>query len=49
MGVIPKEAAKTIWEKARRGLRRGQDRPPSSAVKHDVIAFTHLAEFIGPD
>src|SRR6266536_3092986 len=51
LGVIPKEAAKTIWAK-------GKDAPFNVArideiereVKHDVIAFlTHLAEFVGPD
>src|SRR4030095_5662410 len=51
LGVIPKEAARTIWAK-------GKDAPFDVArideiereVKHDVIAFlTHLAEFVGPD
>ena len=51
LGVIPKEAAKTIWAK-------GKDAPFDVArideiereVKHDVIAFpTHLAEFVGPE
>ena len=51
LGVIPKEAAKTIWAK-------GKDAQFDVArideiereVKHDVIAFlTHLAEFVGPD
>src|SRR6187200_505215 len=51
LGVIPKEAAKTIWAK-------GKDAQFDVArideiereVKHDVIAFlTHLAEFVGPE
>src|SRR5207245_9999374 len=51
LGVIPKEAARTIWAK-------GKDAPFDVArideiereVKHDVIAFlTHLGEFVGPD
>ena len=51
LGVIPKSAAKTIWEK-------GQDATFDVAridaiereVKHDIIAFlTHLAEIVGPD
>jgi adenylosuccinate lyase len=51
LGVIPRESAKAIWEKA------GQvtfDIARIDAIervtKHDVIAFlTHLAEFIGAD
>ncbi len=51
LGVIPKSAAKTIWEK---GGNAQFDVAKIDAiereVKHDVIAFlTHLAEFIGPD
>ncbi len=51
LGVIPKESAKTIWEK---GGAATFDVERIDAiereVKHDVIAFlTHLAEFIGPD
>ncbi len=51
LGVIPKQAAKTIWEK---GGAAKFDVAKIDAiereVKHDVIAFlTHLAEFIGPD
>src|ERR1700733_12424450 len=51
LGMIPKSAAKTIWEK-------GQAAPCDTArideiereVKHDVVAFlTHLAEIVGPD
>ncbi len=51
LGVIPKSAAKTIWEK---GGTATFDVEKIDAiereVKHDVIAFlTHLAEFIGDD
>ena len=51
LGVIPKSAAKTIWEK---GDAAKFDVEKIDAiereVKHDVIAFlTHLAEFIGDD
>ncbi|GGH26244.1 adenylosuccinate lyase [Alsobacter metallidurans] len=51
LGVIPKEAAKTIWDK---GGAAVFDVDKIDAiereVKHDVIAFlTHLAEFVGPD
>jgi adenylosuccinate lyase len=51
LGVIPKEAAKTVWTK-------GKDANFSVArideiereTKHDVIAFlTHLAEIVGPE
>ena len=50
LGIIPKAAAKTIWDK-------GKDATFDVAridaiereVKHDVIAFlTHLAEIVGP-
>ena len=51
LGLIPKEAAKTIWErgsKARFDIERIAT--IEREVKHDVIAFlTHLAEIIGPD
>jgi adenylosuccinate lyase len=51
LGVIPKEAAKTIWEKggaAEFDVARIDE--IEREVKHDVIAFlTHLAEFIGED
>ncbi len=51
LGVIPKEAAKNIWE---RGGKAEFDVAKideiEREVKHDVIAFlTHLAEFIGED
>lgn len=51
LGVIPREAAKTIWEKggaAEFDVARIDE--IEAVTKHDVIAFlTHLAEFIGPD
>ena len=51
LGVIPKEAAKTIWEKGG-SAEFDVDRIDEieREVKDDVIAFrTHLAEFIGED
>ncbi len=51
IGVIPKESAKGIWEKAG-NVTFDVDRIDEieRVTKHDVIAFlTHLAEFIGPD
>ncbi len=51
IGVIPKESAKAIWEKAGH-VTFDVDRIDEieRVTKHDVIAFlTHLAEFIGPD
>ncbi len=51
LGVIPKEAARIIWEKGR-NARFDVERIDEieREVKHDVIAFlTHLAEFVGPD
>lgn len=51
LGVIPKEAAKTIWEKGSKAKFDVARIDEIEAVtKHDVIAFlTHLAEFIGPE
>ncbi|HUO93542.1 MAG TPA: adenylosuccinate lyase [Rhizomicrobium sp.] len=51
IGVIPKSAAKTIWEKGARAEFNVQRIDAiEREVKHDVIAFlTHLAEFVGPD
>jgi len=51
LGLIPKSAAKTIWEK---GAKAEFDVARIDAiereVKHDVIAFlTHLAEHVGPE
>jgi adenylosuccinate lyase len=51
LGIIPKEAARVIWEKGR-GVKFDAERIDEieREVKHDVIAFlTHLAEFIGPE
>lgn len=51
IGVVPKDAAKTIWEKggaAKFDVERIDE--IERVTKHDVIAFlTHLAEFVGPD
>ncbi len=51
IGVIPKEAAKAIWEKGGKAkFDVGRIDEIERVTKHDVIAFlTHLAEFIGPD
>jgi adenylosuccinate lyase len=50
LGIIPKEAAKTIWAKgkaARFDVARIEE--IEREVKHDVVAFlTHLAEIVGP-
>ncbi len=51
LGVIPKEAAQTVWEKGK-DAKFDSDRIDEieREVKHDVIAFlTHLAELIGPE
>ena len=51
IGVIPKESAKAIWERAG-SVTFDVDRIDEieRVTKHDVIAFlTHLAEFIGED
>src|SRR5262252_6493677 len=51
LGMIPKDAAKPIWEKgkaARFDIARIE--AIEREVKHDVIAFlTHLAEIVGPE
>lgn len=51
LGVIPKAAAKTIWEKGGAATFDVARIDEIEAVtKHDVIAFlTHLAEIVGPD
>ncbi|KQR68736.1 adenylosuccinate lyase [Rhizobium sp. Leaf384] len=51
LGVIPKEAARTIWEKGGAATFDVDRIDEIEAVtKHDVIAFlTHLAEIVGPD
>jgi len=51
IGVIPKSAAKTIWERGG-AAEFSVDRIDEieQVTKHDVIAFlTHLAEFVGED
>ncbi len=51
LGVIPKDAARTIWAKARDAtfdIARIDE--IERETKHDVIAFlTHLAEIVGPE
>jgi adenylosuccinate lyase len=51
LGVIPQDAARTIWEKGGAATFDVARIDEIEAVtKHDVIAFlTHLAEFVGPD
>jgi adenylosuccinate lyase len=51
LGVIPKEAAKTIWAKARNAIFDvARIDEIEHETKHDVIAFlTHLAEIVGPE
>ena len=51
LGVIPKEAAKTIWAKAKDAhFNVARIDEIEREAKHDVIAFlTHLAEFVGPE
>ncbi|MDB5619137.1 adenylosuccinate lyase [Tardiphaga sp.] len=51
LGTIPKEAARTIWAKAK-DVTFNVDRIDEieRETKHDVIAFlTHLAEIVGPE
>ncbi|WP_315831662.1 adenylosuccinate lyase [Bradyrhizobium prioriisuperbiae] len=51
LGTIPKDAAKTIWAKAKNAtfdVERIDE--IERETKHDVIAFlTHLAEIVGPE
>ena len=51
LGVIPKTAASTIWEKGRNAsFDVARIDEIEREVKHDVIAFlTHLAEIVGPE
>ena len=51
LGVIPKEAAKTVWTKARNAtFDVARIDEIERETKHDVIAFlTHLAEIVGPE
>ncbi len=51
IGIIPRAAAKTIWEKGSQAtFDVARIDAIEAEVKHDVIAFlTHLAEHVGPD
>src|SRR5215217_3947077 len=51
LGVVPREAAATIWEKGSNAtFDVGRIDEIEREVKHDVIAFlTHLAEIVGPE
>src|SRR6266849_742498 len=51
LGVIPKEAARAIWAKARDAICDvARIDEIERETKHDVIAFlTHLAEIVGPE
>src|SRR5450631_13893 len=51
LGVIPKDAARTIWAKAKdASFDVGRIDEIERETKHDVIAFlTHLAEIVGPE
>jgi adenylosuccinate lyase len=50
LGLIPREAAQTIWDKGSRAVFDvARIDAIEREVKHDVIAFlTHLAEHVGP-
>src|SRR5215510_8292040 len=50
LGVVPKEAAAKIWEKAKDAtFDVARIDEIEREVKHDVIAFlTHLGEIVGP-
>ena len=51
LGIVPKEAAETIWAKGRDAVFDVERIDEiEREVKHDVIAFlTHLAEIVGPE
>ena len=51
LGVIPKEAARTIWAKGKDAVFDVERIDAiEREVKHDVIAFlTHLSEIVGPE
>ena len=51
LGMIPKSAAKTIWQKGKAAkFDTARIDEIEREVKHDVVAFlTHLAEVVGPD
>jgi adenylosuccinate lyase len=50
IGLIPKEAAKAIWQKGKAAqFDTARIDEIEREVKHDVVAFlTHLAEIVGP-
>src|SRR5258705_10126631 len=51
LGIIPKEAAKKVWEKGKNAkFDVARIDAIEAEVKHDVIAFlTHLSEIVGPE
>ena len=51
LGIVPKDAAKTIWEKGKAAqFDVARIDAIEAEVKHDVIAFlTHLSEIVGPE
>src|ERR1700754_188083 len=51
LGIIPKEAARKVWEKGKDAkFDIARIDAIEAEVKHDVIAFlTHLAEIVGPE
>ncbi|MCP5411666.1 MAG: adenylosuccinate lyase [Alphaproteobacteria bacterium] len=51
LGVVPKDAAKTVWDKAKDAkFDVARIDEIEREVKHDVIAFlTHLSEIVGPE
>jgi len=51
LGIIPKEAAKTIWSKGNAAtFDVARIDAIEAEVKHDVIAFlTHVSEIVGPE
>jgi len=51
LGVIPKEAAKVIWDKGGKAtFDVARIDAIEAEVKHDVIAFlTHVSEIVGPE
>src|SRR5471030_2213405 len=51
LGIIPKDAAKKIWDKGKNAkFDVARIDAIEAEVKHDVIAFlTHLSEIVGPE
>lgn len=48
LGVIPKEAAKAVWERGQFEIERIDE--IERVTKHDVLAFlTNLGEYVGPE